>query len=230
MTPPISQADYMRRWTAGDSPGREALVAHLESRLGPEHRRIALPAERRLRAAWDPSAPPETLEDVSLRARPASDVGPAHLLYAGFGLSDLDFDADLAGETVSGMGIEPVFRLAAAEADVAAAPTWPCELLNVIGRLALETPEAVVPGFLAMLPEPLLPEGEIAALLLITDPELDVAQTPHGTVDLHLAVGVTRAEAEAMVQKRVTIAAMLAALERAGAGVVTDPVRRGSVL
>ena len=222
--------EYARRFSPEDAPGQEALEAHLAALLGAPHRRLPLPAARKLKAALDPEAAPEPIEAVALWARDAAEGAPAHLLYVGFGLSTLGYDPEAAGGEASGLGIEPVFRLAMPSPDPAEAPTWPPEMMTHLGRYALDDPEAVVPGFLAAFGEPLSPEGEITALLMVPDPELGAAETPHGEVAFLLALGVTEAEAAALAEKRVTVPAMLEALQAAGHGAVTDPARRGSVL
>ncbi|SFI38929.1 suppressor of fused domain protein [Albimonas pacifica] len=221
--------DYARRFSPDDTPGQDALEAHLAARLGPAHRRLPLPAARRLKAALDPEAEAEPIDSVAIWARPAAEGAPAHLLYVGFGFSTLGYAPEAAGGEASGLGAEPVFRLAAAAPDPGAAPTWPPEMMTRLGRYALRDPEALVPGFLAAFEAPLSPEGEITALLMVPDPELEAADTPHGEVAFLLALGVTAAEAAALAEKRVTVAAMLAALEAAGQGRVTDLSRRGSV-
>ena len=59
--------EYARRFSPEDAPGQEALEAHLAALLGAPHRRLPLPAARKLKAALDPEAAPD--RSVELRTR-----------------------------------------------------------------------------------------------------------------------------------------------------------------
>ncbi|XP_034838145.1 suppressor of fused homolog isoform X2 [Maniola hyperantus] len=135
---------------------------------------------------WNPGKPNESI--------------PSHWHYVSFGLSDLHGDGRVHPEPnpierCSGYGLEITFRLAS---EAREPPLWPAALLQQLARYIFTTGNKFCAGdhvtWHAALDGS---ESRVRHLLVADDPQLSVADTPHGTVAFVQMVGCTSRELRA---------------------------------
>ncbi|XP_055383006.1 suppressor of fused homolog [Condylostylus longicornis] len=129
-----------------------------------------------------------------------------HWHYISFGLSDLHGDgrvhvreqnSETSDYPLSGMGFELTFRLLKNPNDERP-PTWPANLLQALARYCFQTGNRFCVGDNVPWRKPIdnSTSSLIQHLLIAEDPQLNMTETPFGSVQFCQIVGVTEEELE----------------------------------
>jgi hypothetical protein len=167
---------------------------------------------------------PDPLDGISIYRR------PDHWHLVTYGMSEL-YQKESTDPTRSGWGFEFTIRVAVGGADKngEGEPIWAANLLQNLGRYVFQSGNTFESGHHIDLNGPISghPDTRIRAAAFITDPELDVIDTPNGRLEFLQLVGVTSDEYEAC--KSWDTAKVLALIAARVPMLVTD-VDRDSVL
>lgn len=117
-----------------------------------------------------------------------------HWHYVSYGLSELD-EKSSPNEAESGWGFEFSFRVKREEDDENA-PVWPIMLLQELARYVFNSKMAFEDRHYIQWGGPITDEfpTRLTALVFMTDPELGVIETPHGSLAFLTPIGVTDEE------------------------------------
>lgn len=176
---------------------------------------------------------PDPIDGTSVykRLEPSS-----HLHFVSYGMSELYYNEEAAGEEFSKWGFEFTFRLAMAEKEFPstddALPVWPINLMQNLARYVFESGNFFEDGHFIPANGPICLDRETAmvALLIVRDPELGHIDTPHGKVDFLQLVGITQDEVDALFEKKITASQLQDALMAGNPLLLTDLNRSVNVL
>jgi hypothetical protein len=198
------------------APGWDAIDANLD-RLYPGVEPRHLGTVMR----WSTGGP-DPLDGISIYLR------PDHWHLISYGMSEL-YQKESADPARSGWGFEFTIRVARA-ADDDSDPIWAVNLLQNLARYVFQSGNTFGAGHHIDLNGPInldRPDTRIRAVAFITDPELDIIDTPNGRLEFLQLVGITTDEYEAC--KSWDTAKVLKLVAARVPTLVTD-LDRGSVL
>jgi suppressor of fused len=123
-----------------------------------------------------------------------ADAPVPHWHYVSYGFSDL-WEKETDDAELSGFGFEATFRLARKGDE---APMWPVEIMQEIARHVFHTGRTLEPGhWIAGEAIHDSSEGNVSALGVVSDPQVQSVDTPNGKVGFRQLVVMTEAELDA---------------------------------
>jgi suppressor of fused len=134
---------------------------------------------------------PDPLDGISIYRR------PDHWHLVSYGMSEL-YQKESTDPTRSGWGFEFTIRVARNDSD--GEPIWAANLLQNVARYVFQSGNTFEAGHHIDLNGPINldhPDTRIRAAAFITDPELDLIDTPNGRLEFLQLVGITPDEYEA---------------------------------
>lgn len=150
-------------------------------------------------------------------------AGPGHWFYVSYGLTEL-WVKESPDPTTSGFGFELTMRVPR-RADETEPPTWPFEVQSILAGYVRSGPQPLWLGDrIGMLRTVDESDTAMATMAVCVDPVLAPLTTPNGSVAFWQLVGIYPDEVE--LAKRTSTDAVLDALRRADALLLTDPRRR----
>jgi hypothetical protein len=154
---------------------------------------------------------------------------PAHIHVVSYGLSELYYNEEAAGQEFSKLGFELTFRVKRSEEDDRD-PTWVTVVMNNLARYLLKSGRWFEENEFVPAGGPLCTdmETDITGVVFALDTELGKMDTPHGEVSFLQMVGVTSAELANLQldPSREAVAALIAELRMRDPLLVTDMHRR----
>lgn len=178
--------EYRQRYTAEDAVGWKCIDAQLAKVYG----------ERAPRHYAAPlhfiAGGPDPLDGTSYYDR---DNEPRHLHLVSYGLSELYYNEEAAGQEFSKTGFELTFRIKRNEGDTVE-PTWVSVVMNNLARYVHKSGRWFEANQFVPAGGPLCTDmdTDITGVVFALDPELGRIDTPHGEVSFLQMVGITSAE------------------------------------
>ena len=150
-----------------------------------------------------------------------------HFHFVTYGFSELYYDENKIEDEFSKWGFELTFRLKPFEEDNGN-PSWVIALLQNIAKYVFDSGNwfeefHYMP---ANGPIRLDTETDITALVIVSDPEIEKKQTPHGELSFLQIVGITSAEYEAIKENPGTVEEVLNKLKENNPLLITDLTRK----
>lgn len=150
-----------------------------------------------------------------------------HFHFVTYGFSELYYDEEKIDSEFSKWGFELTFRLKPFKED-AETPTWPIAMLQNIAKYVFNSGNwfeefHYMP---ANGPIRLDTETDITALLIVSDPEIEKKQTPHGEVSFLQIVGITTAEFDYLKENPQTAEELFNKLKENNPLLITDLTRK----
>ncbi|HJT73755.1 MAG TPA: suppressor of fused domain protein, partial [Chitinophaga sp.] len=123
-----------------------------------------------------------------------------HRHMVSYGMSELYYDEEKAGDEFSKWGFEFTFRLKPFEGDEGD-PLWASQVMNNLARYVFNSKRWFEPYHFIPANGPIRLETatDITGLAFVPDPELGVINTPHGEVTFLQMVGLTSREVERLL-------------------------------
>ncbi len=189
--PPMDLAEYRRRFTEDDSPGKDAIQSHLRELYPGQTPKDWFTLHKWMMGGPDPLDAFEAFE--------CRDGGRDHLHFVTYGYTELDYNEEAVGDEVSGYGFEMTFRLAV-DLPTGEEFVWVCGLMQNLARYVFQTGNVFKNYSVMPANGPILLESGTAlvGLAFLDDPVLKPADTPHGKVKFIQAFGVTQSEIDTM--------------------------------
>jgi len=218
--------DYKNRFGEDDAPGWDAIdgkLAEIYPGREPDFHFGTLIKYR--------LGGPDPIDGAGIYKR--TDPTP-HLHFVSYGMSELYYNEEAAGNEFSKWGFEFTFRLAVhpdrMPASDGEAPVWPINLMQNLARYVFESEKWFEHGHYLNANGPIMADAEtdIVAILFSRDPELGTIATPHGALDFLQIVGITLGEVESLFGKQQSTAELLEKLSADNPLLITDLARRAN--
>ncbi|MBB6235576.1 hypothetical protein HDC90_000173 [Pedobacter sp. AK013] len=198
---------YKQQFTTDDTPGWQAIDNELEKIYGDREARHYGPlcGLHYVAGGTDP------IDGTSIYD---SNHQTFHRHMISYGMSELYYNEEKAGEEFSKWGFEFTFRLAPFKDDEND-PIWAINVMNNLARYVFSSGKWFEENHFipANGPIRLNTETEITGFVFALDPELGKIDTPHGEVSFLQLVGITDAEVEDL-KKKPTIGAVQELIEK----------------
>ena len=218
----MTKEEYKTKYREEDTPGWTAIDQALEKVYGnvvPKHYG-PLCGIHYVAGGTDP------IDGISIYE---SEKGTAHKHLVTYGMSELYYNENAAGEEFSKWGFEFTMRLVPYREDKDQ-PFWIMHLFNNLARYVIksgrwfEENEFIPAGG----PIRLETDTEIVGVITVLDPELGKMQTPHGEVSFIQLVGITQAELDEIQKnpKQETVKALADELKKTNPYLITDLERK----
>ncbi|MEX1131836.1 MAG: suppressor of fused domain protein [Flavobacteriales bacterium] len=178
--------EYRQRYTTDDAVGWQCIDAQLaEVYCARAPRHYAAPLHF-IAGGSDP------LDGTSYYDHPGE---PRHIHVVSYGLSELYYNEEAAGQEFSKLGFELTFRVKRNEGDDRD-PTWVTVVMNNLARYLLKSGRWFEVNQFVPAGGPLCTDmqTEITGVVFALDTELGRMDTPHGEVSFLQMVGITTAE------------------------------------
>lgn len=129
-----------------------------------------------------------------------------HFHIVSYGLSQLYYDEESAGEEFSKWGFELTFRIKKINGEKASDQMWALNLMQNLAKYVFNNNKWFEEYHAVDISGPIRPgyDSAITALLFVQDPELGIIDTPHGQVQFLQIVGLTDKEYDDLKLSRAT--------------------------
>lgn len=186
----MNKEEYLQQFTTEDTPGWQAIDRQLDkvySGIEPRHY-PPLCGLHYMAGGSDP------IDGASVYD---SNHQQFHRHIVSYGMSELYYDEEKAGDEFSKWGFEFTFRLAPFQDDQND-PIWAIQVMNNLARYVFSSGKWFEENHFVPANGPIRldTETEITGIVFTLDPELGKIQTPHGEVSFLQMVGITNAEVE----------------------------------
>lgn len=193
----MNKEDYIKKFSEEDAVGWDSIdevVKKLYPDQEPKHYGTII---KYMLGGEDP------LDGVSIYE---SNRQQPHYHFVSYGMSNLYYDAEKAGEEYSGWGFEFTFRLAPFEEDKGD-PKWAVSLIQNLAKYVFDSEKWFEEYHFIPTNSPirLNTNTEITAIAFVLDPEMGKIDTPHGEVQFLQMVGLTTNEYEKLKQNPKTM-------------------------
>jgi len=159
-----------------------------------------------------------------------------HLHFISYGMSELYYDEESAGNEFGKWGFEFTFRFAvgadempSTDADI---PMWAVHLMQNLGRYVYDSEKWFEHGHVIRIDGEVREDMDslITAAAFALDPEMGAIDTPHGKVDFLQIVGITEDEIAGAYDGKYSGAELREALSKENPFLITDFGRRHNVI
>lgn len=197
---------YKTRFAPDSSPGWEAIDKHLVARLGLAEPDFHFGTTHRFALGGQ-----DPLDGISVYIR----RHPSHLHFVSYGLSNLYYDEEAVGGEFSGWGFELTFRLALEPSEMPSeakgVPYWPMGLMQNLARYVFSSQKWFEHGHYIDAKGPIKAGSatDKTAIVFISDPELPMAETPHGNLDFLQIVGITADEHSGLQSQTLSVESLI---------------------
>jgi len=208
---------YRQTFTEDDAPGLDAINNKEKEIYGnaePTHIATVVPYEL---------GGPDPLWAVEYFI---SEKQQKHFHHISLGFTNLFYDEGFSEDEVNGFGFELTFRHLPIKSDPEQL-IWPADLIQNIAKYVFET-KNIFNDYHYMScngPIHLGTETQITAIVFITDPEMKVIKTPHGSVQFLQIFGITSQEYLDLKEKKYSSKELLEKHIQANPLLITDLTR-----
>ena len=186
----MNKEEYQKQFTSEDTPGWQAIDLQLDKIYGSTEPRHYPPlcGLHYMAGGSDP------IDGASVYD---SNHQEFHRHIVSYGMSELYYDEEKAGDEFSKWGFEFTFRLVPFQDDQND-PIWAIQVMNNLARYVFSSGKWFEENHFVPANGPIRldTETEITGFVFTLDPELGKIQTPHGEVSFLQMVGITNAEVE----------------------------------
>jgi len=186
----MNKEEYQKQFTSEDTPGWQAIDLQLDKIYGSTEPRHYPPlcGLHYMAGGSDP------IDGASVYD---SNHQEFHRHIVSYGMSELYYDEEKAGDEFSKWGFEFTFRLVPFQDDQND-PIWAIQVMNKLARYVFSSGKWFEENHFVPANGPIRldTETEITGFVFTLDPELGKIQTPHGEVSFLQMVGITNAEVE----------------------------------
>lgn len=186
----MNKEEYQKQFTSEDTPGWQAIDLQLDKIYGSKEPRHYPPlcGLHYMAGGSDP------IDGASVYD---SNHQEFHRHIVSYGMSELYYDKEKAGDEFSKWGFEFTFRLVPFQDDQND-PIWAIQVMNNLARYVFSSGKWFEENHFVPANGPIRldTETEITGFVFTLDPELGKIQTPHGEVSFLQMVGITNAEVE----------------------------------
>lgn len=186
----MNKEEYQKQFTSEDTPGWQAIDLQLDKIYGSIEPRHYPPlcGLHYMAGGSDP------IDGASVYD---SNHQEFHRHIVSYGMSELYYDEEKAGDEFSKWGFEFTFRLVPFQDDQND-PIWAIQVMNNLARYVFSSGKWFEENHFVPANGPIRldTETEITGFVFTPDPELGKIQTPHGEVSFLQMVGITNAEVE----------------------------------
>lgn len=212
----MTKEEYKKLFTSDDAVGWLAIDKQLETIYGKQEPRHYAPPLHFMVGGEDP------IDGVSIYD---SNKQEFHRHMVSYGMSELYYNEEKAGDEFSKWGFEFTFRLKPFEGDEGD-PLWASHVMNNLARYVFNSKRWFEPYHFVPANGPIRLETatDITGLAFVPDPELGVISTPHGEVTFLQMVGLTSREVERLLAnpKTTEVEKLIDEMRRTNPLLITD--------